>query len=152
MCFLCWMVAIRTRARNLFLPEDVLHLVEDRRPAFRRLGFHIKEGCHSEDALFAAEESWLHCNRAMLNPTCRIVVVFTSHAAYPKMSLTLSKIEDPRSAGLFSTFNVAPSWSTARSRCSSSNEKREETHSQQRCRNPCSRVRRIALAALFISP
>lgn len=31
---------------------------------------------------------------------------------YPKISFTLSKIEDPRSAGLFSTFNDAPNCSS----------------------------------------
>jgi hypothetical protein len=36
---------------------------------------------------------------------------------YPKMSFTLSKIEEPRSAGLFSTLSVAPSCSISL-RCS----------------------------------
>src|ERR1700740_872394 len=40
-----------------------------------------------------------------------------SVSAYPKISLTLSKIEDPRSAGLFSTFSDAPNCSISL-RCS----------------------------------
>jgi hypothetical protein len=36
----------------------------------------------------------------------------TPQLIHPKISLTLSKIVDPRSAGLFSTFSDAPSCST----------------------------------------
>lgn len=42
---------------------------------------------------------------------------FRISVLYPKMSFTLSKIDDPRSAGLFSTLSVAPSCSMSL-RCS----------------------------------
>lgn len=60
---------------------------------------------HSNPASDLVEDNQIHSGASWVSRA-------TSHAIYPKMSLTLSKMEEPRSAGLFSTFSVAPSCST----------------------------------------
>jgi hypothetical protein len=63
------------------------------------------EVCHSEVALFAREESWLHCNAAMRDATCRNVVV----SPITRHSFTLSEAEGPLAFSTSQRCNVQPS-------------------------------------------